>query len=119
MNLLKETIFCISAHGQAPENIIFIGSEQSGYQCSWERFKELANVEYDDGYGAQKVAYDLIIVFNNGARMQREAYDGAEAWQFIQTFRVPPVYKNINRLIVQDTQVGWKTLAEINEEMGE
>lgn len=115
MNLLRETIEDITNAGKTPEQIIFIGSEQSGHQCTWAEFQVLADVEYDDGYGAQKVASDLIIVFNDGSKMWRHEYDGSEQWDYSAPFEAPAETKPIKRLVVKDEQVGWETLANMQD----
>lgn len=53
-NLLKETTGCIKYSGHTTADIIFIGSESSGYCCTWDEFTVLANKEYDSGFGAQE-----------------------------------------------------------------
>lgn len=114
MNLLKETIEYIEESGHTPEQIIFIGSEQSGYRCTWEEFKALADIEYDNGFGAPEVAADLIIVFSDGAMMRRDEYDGAENWDYSTPFTMPEIFKPINRLVVREDQIGWCSLEEIH-----
>lgn len=112
MNLLKETIEAITESGHTPDDIVFIGSEQSGHECTWEQFQRLADVEYNAGYGAQKVASDLIIVFRDGQRMDRHEYDGSECWSVMAPFKRPAQSLPITRLLVTEDQVGWKTVAE-------
>ena len=99
---------------KTPEQIIYIGSEQSGHQCTWVEFQVLADVEYDDGYGAQEVASDLIIVFSDGSKMLRREYDGLEWWEYSAPFKAPAEAKPIKGLVV-DTQVGWCTLADMQD----
>lgn len=99
MNLLKETKEAISESGHNPSQIVFIGSEQSGHSCSWDEFVRLANVEYDDGYGAAEVAKDLIIVFRDGSKLWRREYDGSEWWAFSTPFRKPKRKKKICGLV--------------------
>ena len=50
-NLLKETKEAIRASGHRIGDIVFIGSEDSGHECSWGEFEFLADKEYDSGYG--------------------------------------------------------------------
>ena len=116
MNLLQETIEDIGKAGKTPEQIVFIGSEKSGHQCTWEEFQVLANVEYHSGFGAQIVARDLIIVFDDGTKMWRHEYDGSECWEYSHPFKAPLKTKPINRLIVKDDQVGWESLADVQED---
>lgn len=88
-NLLKETKEMMRYHGQAPEDIVHIGTilpevdkTFSHYACTWEEFMVLADNEYDDGYGAPYVAQDLVILFSNGDWASRAEYDGSEWWQY-------------------------------------
>lgn len=113
MNLLKETQSIIMEELHKPKDIIFIGSEESGHSCSWEQFTELANIEYDNGYGSQKIAKDLIIVFNNGAKMRRDEYDGAEGWVYDKPFKMPEELKAIKSLGGDECM--WVRLEEIQE----
>lgn len=112
-NFLQETIADIERSGHAPEDIIFIGSRESGHSCTWDEFRTLADFDYDSGFGAQKVASDLIIAFKDGATMWRYEYDGSEQWQFSEQFRMPTNTRPITRLHVTNEQVGWRTLAQI------
>jgi hypothetical protein len=88
-NLLVETQLAIRNSGHTPGDIVFIGSEASGYCCTWERFQVLADREYDSGPGAMQVANDLVIVFSDGMKMWRNAYDGSEWWECEKPFRTP------------------------------
>ena len=111
MNLLQETIGDIKQSGHSPEEIIFIGSEESGHSCTWAEFQKIADVEYDNGFGCQEVASDLVIVFSDGAKMWRHEYDGSEEWHYSRPFVMPAEQKPIARLI--DGSM-WSTLAEMH-----
>ncbi len=116
MNLLEETIIAINKSGHKPSDIIFIGSEESGYSCTWDEFKALANRKYDQSYGAQKVASDLIIVFSDKQKMWRNEYDGAEWWELSVPFKQPKQKKKIKHLFVDEiNEVGWVTLEELHK----
>lgn len=117
MNLLQETIEDIAQAGKTPENIVFIGSEETGHRCTWDEFRVLADVEYNGGFGSQKVASDLIIVFDDGSKMWRHEYDGSENWDYSTPFKVPAQTKSVNRLVVKDDQVGWESLANVQSEV--
>ena len=116
MNLLKETIEDIKQSGHKPEDIVFIGSEGSGHSCSWAEFTELADRDYDSGFGAQKVAVDLVVVFSDGAKMWRDWYNGSEYWNYLAPFEMPKETRRITNLFVTPTRSGWMDLAEINAE---
>lgn len=117
-NLLTETEMAISEAGHTIDEIVFIGSLDSGHSCTWDEFCQLADVEYDSGFGAQEVARDLVIVFGDGSKMWREEYDGSEGWGFDPPREIPTERKPIERLIVAPRQVGWETLASIHEAIG-
>ena len=112
MNLLEEKKEAIERSGHTIEGIIFIGSEGSGHQCTWNEFKKLANRDYDSGYGGQEVAHDLIIVFSDGFKMWRGEYDGSEWWEFSTPFKTPKEKKPITSLFAD---IGWSALLEINK----
>lgn len=108
-NLLKETVSDIKVNGYEIDDIIYIGSEETGHSCTWGEFKSLADVEYHDGYGTPVVAIDLKIVFSDGSSMRRQEYDGSEWWEFIKPFTMPDTKKPITNLFGS-----YNTLKEIN-----
>lgn len=117
-NLLQETMKAISASDQTLSDIVFIGSEITGHQCTWAQFATMADVEYDEDFGRQNVARDLVIVFTGGDRLVRHDYDGEESWRHIKPFRMPEEVHPIMALVRNDPQKGSryaKTLAELNK----
>ena len=111
MNLLQETRKAIALSGHSETDIVFIGSEVTGHQCSWQDYCEMANIEYHSGYGAAEVATDLLIVFSDGQKLWRGEYDGSEWWEYSQPFVKPEQSLPITRL----TGGMWKSLAELND----
>lgn len=114
MNLLQETLQDIEKSGHTPDDIKFIGSKGSGYSCTWEQFKTLADQEYDSGFGSAEVATDLIIVFTDGAQMWRGEYDGSEWWVYAEPFKMPATLKPVSRLFITN-RVGGDSLETINQ----
>ena len=114
MNLLKETKYASAETGFETSDIIFIGSEESGHQCTWDHFCVLADREQDNGFCAQEVATDLIIVFRDGSRLYRSEYDGAEGWVYSAKFKVPETSLPITSLFHPESRVGWCDLEECN-----
>ena len=111
MNLLEETLDIMALNNLSAEDVIFIGSLKSGHSCTWEEFQELADQEYDRGYGAQWVASDLTVLFYNGSRLIRNEHDGYEWWDYIS----PPVAPRSTRRLKHLFSVnGWETLGSIN-----
>ena len=111
MSLLTETTDCITTSGHTPKDIIFIGSANTGYSCTWEEFKKLALFDYDNGFGSAQIAIDLIIVFADGQQMTRKEYDGSEWWQFTIPFKMPKKLLPIIRLGVGM----WDTLESMHD----
>lgn len=81
-NLLEETIDAITRSGHTISQIVFIGSSNGKYRCTWDEFQKLADREYDSGYGSNEVASDLIVLFGDGKKMWRGDYGGSEWWEF-------------------------------------
>lgn len=113
-NLLKETMDTIASSGHKETDIIFIGSEKTGHQCTWAQFCHLADIEYDSGYGAAQVAQDLVIVFSDGQKLWRGEYDGSEWWEHSTPFVRPATVLPIFSLVATIDRVGWVNLYEIN-----
>lgn len=114
MNLLKETTEDIEKSGHKIEDIVFIGSEKTGHECTWEQFASMADRDYDNGFGSPQVAQDLVIVFADGATMTRGEYDGSEWWQYSTPFERPTGQHSITSLFAGPENVGWVDLGEIN-----
>jgi len=115
MSLLEETKDCIKSAGKKPEDIIFIGSLESGYSCTWDEFIKLADFEYDSGYGGAEVATDLRVVFKDMTYMSRGEYDGSEWWDYQEVIKIPTKVKPIKTL-----KGGlWGSLKEVDEELEE
>lgn len=116
MNLLNETVRGIGNSGHTVHDIMFIGSEDSGYSCDWDKFATLSNQEYDPSFGASEVAQDLIIVFSDGSKMWRGEYDGSEWWEYSTPFIMPKDLKSISKLFAfEGNQCGWVSLKDLHE----
>jgi hypothetical protein len=64
MNLLNETLEKLKDYGKTPKDILWVGSPEFGW-FSWDEFTQIADLEYDDGFGASEVAEDLVVVGND------------------------------------------------------
>jgi hypothetical protein len=110
-NLLTETKKELEREGYTHEDIVFIGSRDGYYACSWEEFEKLADFSYDEGFGGQAVADDLLIRMRDGSFFARGEYDGSEWWDY---WRVPAVLENPRRITKLKTGPG-HDLAGIND----
>ena len=97
MNLLTETLEELQDNNKTIEDIIWIG--MAGKRMTLEHFIEIADVEYDDGYGRQKVDSSLVIV-GKGWWLEREAYDGSEWWAFKKKPTKPRKVTRMNHIII-------------------
>lgn len=114
VNFLKETMEAIELSGRTPEQIVFIGSERSGHECTWQEFLSLADFNYLPGHSAVcTVAKDLIIVFSDGQKMWRGYYDDAEWWEYSTPFVRPSEKKPINSLSVKSPRADWEDLEDV------
>jgi hypothetical protein len=94
MNLLQETLRLVS-----PNDVLWVGSSDGEYGMSWEDFAKVASVEYDEGYGGQEVANDLVVVLKGGSWLERREYDGSEGWQLCTKPKARPNAKPFTKLL--------------------
>ena len=119
-NLLKETKEILKGNNKKLSDVLWLGSDSFGY-FTVEDFEEIANTEYDAGFGSPKVAEDLIIV-GKDFWLERHEYDGSESWKYKSMPIKPSKYRKPTALTVEqaskldrDVSVGWETLESINK----
>lgn len=114
MNLLKETLEVLQENNKTIADIIWVGTREMWF--TWEQFIAVADFDYDNGFGSQKIAKDLIIV-GNDFWFERSEYDGSEGWEFKQMPKMPSKKLDVKR--VGGDEYMWATLAEIQQEGGQ
>ena len=82
MNFLEETETKILASGHNINDVMFIGTDDGEFRIPWWKFVEIANFEYDSGYGANEIPTNLIVYFKDNTYMFRWEYDGSEWWEY-------------------------------------
>ena len=82
INFLNETIAVIEKYEHSIDDILYIGSDANDFKTDWKTFSKYANFNYDNGYGGQNIADDLVVVFNDDTWLERVEYDGAESWKY-------------------------------------
>lgn len=82
INFLKETEELLEDKGKKWEDVRKI--THTGNELTIEEFKEIANIEYDNGYGFAHFQDYMII--GDDWWLERGEYDGSEWW----SFRVSP-----------------------------
>ena len=119
-NLFTETTDFIEKINKTPEDIIFIGNEETGESCSWEEFMTLADKDYREHHGNRKVRKDLVIIFSDLSRIHRHVYDNLGEWKFIKRFEMPDKTSKVKTLFcVEDDQLMfdvWTMLKNHREE---
>lgn len=85
----------MQAASKTEEDILFIGNLFHGTSCDWGKFKELADIEYDSGYGGHEIDLGLVIIFKDLSRLYREEYDGSEWWNYQPAFKLPEETKEL------------------------
>lgn len=79
-NLWEETIRTLENKGKTWLDVLAVQSDD--IRISKEKFETLAkNTNYYNGYGAQEVAADLVLIGKNWWCTRGE-YDGSEWWEF-------------------------------------
>lgn len=108
MNLLEETLSVLTRNGKTESDIRWLGSVE--VKISWDNFVNLADVEYDNGFGSQEIATDLIIVGDDWW-LERAEYDGSEWWSFRTKPKEPEEFVEVLRLT---SSLGFETLVHLN-----
>lgn len=121
-NLYKELIDILTENNKTINNIEWIGTDK--HIVSTTDFLNIAKqTNYESGFGAQKVAKDLLIV-GNDFWIMREQYDGSEWFEFYSMPTKPVKKLDINCLdvskhneIFEDNLVGWISLEELQKKI--
>lgn len=109
-NLVEETVELLDGR-----EVDWVGSADGKYAMSWSEFVNKFNgVEYDGGFGSQKIATDLVVVFTDGSWLERHEYDGAENWE---NKRCPSRLENAKIFdIVGGDDYFWDSLHDMNKD---
>lgn len=79
INFLKETVDTLHKYKLTLEDVVWIGTPQ--VKIDIEKFKELADQEYDDRYYPIQISRDLLVVGKDWW-LERRTYEGFECWEF-------------------------------------
>ena len=110
-NLWEETTKILSKYGKTFDDVLFI--QGNNFEITKDNFEIVAKyTNYNTGFGAQRVATDLVLVGKDWW-IERGEYDGSEWWDFKAIPLKKDEIKNITRL----AGGMWDNLMEINEEV--
>ena len=111
MNLFEETDEVLEEYGYDWPDVKWIGSEGIKFPTVNDFIRIAKATEYDNGYGAQEIPFDLVIMLKNGTWFERAEYDGSEWWTYIVRPSEPSVVINhIDRLT--DDSCMWESLED-------
>lgn len=79
-NLKEETIGIINKNGYSVDDVTWVGN--GDFEIPLDRFWELADREYDSGFGSEEVATDIVVAMKDGSWLERHECDGSEWWEF-------------------------------------
>ncbi len=79
INLLEETLDILKENNKTEKDVKWCGTTEN--EISWENFKEVADIKYDNGFGGQEIPNNLIVVGEDWW-LGRGEYDGSEWWVF-------------------------------------
>lgn len=80
VNLKDETIEKIHKLNKIEADVDYVATLDGS--LTFDEFKEMADFEYNSGFGAEEIRLDLSIVFKDGTWLGRFEYDGAEEWVY-------------------------------------
>ena len=87
INLLEETLSCLKDNEKTWDDVLWVGFPE--YKIDKDIFRKLADIRYNNGYGAAEVRQDLVVV-GKDFWLAREEYDGSEWWGY-RKFPVEPI----------------------------
>ena len=80
-NLKEETEKTLKLYGKTFADIEWIGNDTGTIRIELGVFLNIANKDYDAGFGSNEVNHHLVIVGKDWW-MERWEYDGSEGWHF-------------------------------------
>ena len=115
MNLLQETKEILKEMGKKESDVLWVGSTDGKYIITFQQFKKLAqSFIYDEGFGAQEVARDLVVVGKDWW-LERSEYDGSEGWEYKTIPSKTNKPKKIKE-IGQTKKIMGESIEDLNEE---
>ncbi|WP_416453696.1 hypothetical protein QK912_04845 [Lactococcus lactis] len=109
-NLYDETVTILERYDKTIADIEYIGTLETKINTH-KALELMKKTNYDDGFGSQEIA-DNLMIRGNGFVMTRGEYDGSEWWDYMQTDpSLPQVESDVKSF---EANIGWESLEEIN-----
>ena len=116
MNIIKEIKNCLQENNKKENEILWIGSRDGKLAMKWPKFKDkFGDISYDDGFGAAKIAQDLVVVFSDRSWLERNEYDGAEEFEYKQAPNLVAMHDYDVIDCHSAGKIGWEDLADLND----
>ena len=96
-NLLEETKEKLADCHKTPKDVLWIGTSDGSEAITWEEFEQIANFDYDSGYGTAEIRLDLVVVGRDWW-LERYEYDGAEWWVYKEQPKLLENHKKLSML---------------------
>jgi len=117
VNLKEQTIRTLHVFNKEPEDIKWVGCNK--FKIPIDEFWELANRYYDNGYGSEEVAHDLLVVGEDWW-LERNEYDGSEWWEYKTAPIEPEKTRSVQTLFpLIDTDYKYNRLGHLPETIKE
>lgn len=78
-NLRSETLSEMERYNLKSSDVLYVSDGEAS--CTFDRFLEISNFEYNSGYGSE-IINDTLIIVGKDWWMERREYDGSEWWEF-------------------------------------
>jgi hypothetical protein len=91
INFLEETIDELLRHDKSTKDVHWIGIKDTAVRATWDEFAELANFDYDNGFGGNEINMNVIVVGDTWW-LERHEYDGKEWWEYKEKAMMPDPY---------------------------
>jgi hypothetical protein len=111
-NLKEETIIFMSHHNKTMADVRWIGHSDGNVKIHPDYFLEIADKEYDAGYGGQEVNGSLVVVGDDWW-MERHEYDGSEWWEFKTIPVLKPEAKFGKGVFLKDYNEDWTIMSNL------
>lgn len=95
INFKTETLAILEDNGKTINDVVWAGNWE--FEIPLDLFWNLADFVYDDGYGAENVAKDLLLV-GKDFWLERNTYDGSEWWEYKSFPSRPQATREVDRI---------------------
>lgn len=103
MNFRDDTIETLNMYDYSLSDIEWISNGNVCYDI--KEFFQVADFDYDCGYGTVEISEDLVIMMNDGRWFERSEYDGSEWWSIHYKPQKPNSVKE--SITEQDLRTEW------------